>query len=725
MKRRLAENIFFYFCGFFFVLIFLVIALAVSYTSLDRSVRYSVDQEFDRNIENLEDIFERVRMLNNIIVQDSSFTTLVYHRGNESSSVGTLKTLNEFFRRLSFVSNDVEYIFSLYSLSDIYLSSGDTSVDFDDYYSKFLNVVYEGERIKSGEDFRNLLRQSFSKGWRYLRLDSFSYYSGGRMYSLDEPLLILQSASDYSLSPLFLTGYLIAKETLANTLAFAPASELGEVRIYDEHSGSCLLSTTDENFDDGWYVFARYTPLLDFTITLALPFSYLAGQLSTIMTVLCFVLAGALISALVFAFYYGFRRYAGFSSLLAAFEGDSEDINRGRGKDYEAIYDRIVHLRKAGDSYRELASEVERRNRAIQFENIITKGIKTEEEKTFIDSIVTFATQGYALAIVRLFSKGDELLLSLYDYLEESAFPHYLSVHSGSSDEILVFETGEMSVDELLSCLSSYLKCQENLVIHIGISPRSTDSGQISECCEKAFRALASLYVYENESAIVAYEAEKRVSLQDSFNVESLARVRNFLLGGQRAAVKDYLDSLFEKMETSPLEGEERKSEIYHLLLNVYQDAAETLLHPPLSSASYSNDLTMNQIRDLFLSYTDELCSFADERRKSHNIRLRDRVMAIIEDEYSNSALSAYSVSRRAGISEKYLQNFFRDQMKISFSQYLLLFRLEKAKALLETTELQNEKIAELTGFGAVNTFYRNFSRHFGLSPKAYREGRR
>ncbi len=86
-----------------------------------------------------------------------------------------------------------------------------------------------------------------------------------------------------------------------------------------------------------------------------------------------------------------------------------------------------------------------------------------------------------------------------------------------------------------------------------------------------------------------------------------------------------------------------------------------------------------------------------------------------------DSSITASSVSREMKISEKYLSQFMKEQTGETFASYLERLRIVKAKQYLEETDLSNEKISELTGFGALNTFYRTFHKHTGVSPKAYR----
>jgi transcriptional regulator GlxA family with amidase domain len=54
-------------------------------------------------------------------------------------------------------------------------------------------------------------------------------------------------------------------------------------------------------------------------------------------------------------------------------------------------------------------------------------------------------------------------------------------------------------------------------------------------------------------------------------------------------------------------------------------------------------------------------------------------------------------------------------------AQYLRIRQLERAKALLATSDLTIDEIAYQACFSDPTTFYRNFRRFFGMTPAQYR----
>ncbi|NLL71740.1 MAG: helix-turn-helix transcriptional regulator, partial [Epulopiscium sp.] len=53
--------------------------------------------------------------------------------------------------------------------------------------------------------------------------------------------------------------------------------------------------------------------------------------------------------------------------------------------------------------------------------------------------------------------------------------------------------------------------------------------------------------------------------------------------------------------------------------------------------------------------------------------------------------------------------------------QYLLDYRLMKAKELLENTDYKVKDISDMSGFGTYNNFAKAFKKKIGSSPGSYR----
>lgn len=78
-------------------------------------------------------------------------------------------------------------------------------------------------------------------------------------------------------------------------------------------------------------------------------------------------------------------------------------------------------------------------------------------------------------------------------------------------------------------------------------------------------------------------------------------------------------------------------------------------------------------------------------------------------------------LARAGGLSRTVFSERFRDIVGLSPMQYVTLWRLQKARGLLETRDLPLDAIAQRVGYESTAAFSRAFKKQVGSSPGAYR----
>jgi YesN/AraC family two-component response regulator len=96
------------------------------------------------------------------------------------------------------------------------------------------------------------------------------------------------------------------------------------------------------------------------------------------------------------------------------------------------------------------------------------------------------------------------------------------------------------------------------------------------------------------------------------------------------------------------------------------------------------------------------------------------RAVTVIRHHYSDT-VSLGHVAREVGISGCRLSRRFTQVMGLSFREYLLLVRLERAKELLASGHASITEIALAVGFGDLPRFDKLFKRYTHLTPSSYR----
>ncbi len=80
------------------------------------------------------------------------------------------------------------------------------------------------------------------------------------------------------------------------------------------------------------------------------------------------------------------------------------------------------------------------------------------------------------------------------------------------------------------------------------------------------------------------------------------------------------------------------------------------------------------------------------------------------------------SISNQLGVNEDYLTRIFKNELGVGLWEYLNIFRLNKAKNMIEKTDLSAVKISSLCGFESASYFNNAFKKYFGSSPLSFRK---
>lgn len=96
-------------------------------------------------------------------------------------------------------------------------------------------------------------------------------------------------------------------------------------------------------------------------------------------------------------------------------------------------------------------------------------------------------------------------------------------------------------------------------------------------------------------------------------------------------------------------------------------------------------------------------------------------VMQYILKNYSSPDFSAKALATDMNMSLSNFSHYFKKNMGRTFSEYLSVLRLEKAKNLLETTDMTLTDIAEQCGYLNGSAFMRSFKKQTGITPTVYR----
>lgn len=96
------------------------------------------------------------------------------------------------------------------------------------------------------------------------------------------------------------------------------------------------------------------------------------------------------------------------------------------------------------------------------------------------------------------------------------------------------------------------------------------------------------------------------------------------------------------------------------------------------------------------------------------------KMLKLTQIEYRNK-ITLRSLAKQFRMNSTYLGQLFLKETHIKYTDYIMCFRLQKAKMLIENTNDKIAMIAEKIGYVNINYFYNHFHNYFGISPTEMR----
>ncbi|MBO0994041.1 helix-turn-helix domain-containing protein [Bacillus sp. SD088] len=109
------------------------------------------------------------------------------------------------------------------------------------------------------------------------------------------------------------------------------------------------------------------------------------------------------------------------------------------------------------------------------------------------------------------------------------------------------------------------------------------------------------------------------------------------------------------------------------------------------------------------------------EKQRSAQINITVSVISIIEKEFTSN-LTLEMIAAKINFHPSYISRVFKKATGLSFSEYLLKFRVKKMKQMLRETDLKISEIAEIFHFNSSASFIRSFRKVEGMTPGQYRK---
>ncbi len=114
----------------------------------------------------------------------------------------------------------------------------------------------------------------------------------------------------------------------------------------------------------------------------------------------------------------------------------------------------------------------------------------------------------------------------------------------------------------------------------------------------------------------------------------------------------------------------------------------------------------------------------AADRRSLRRQQIIEQAKAYLQDHYSQ-CVSLDEIAAEINVSSYYLSHVFSEESDFSLFGYLTALRMDKARSLLRTGEMNVAEVARAVGYENANYFSRVFKKNCGCSPRDFAASRK
>lgn len=139
---------------------------------------------------------------------------------------------------------------------------------------------------------------------------------------------------------------------------------------------------------------------------------------------------------------------------------------------------------------------------------------------------------------------------------------------------------------------------------------------------------------------------------------------------------------------------------------------------------SFSGFVSMDDISDWFRHRLGNMVLHIEQMRRSPEEAAIAQACSIVQEKL-NGRLSRSEVARDVGMSESHFGAVFRQQMRVSFREYVQVARMVQAQRLLLEPGKCVSEVAADVGYADVSSFTRAFTKVCGGPPSDYRDSPR
>lgn len=321
------------------------------------------------------------------------------------------------------------------------------------------------------------------------------------------------------------------------------------------------------------------------------------------------------------------------------------------------------------------------------------------------------------------FNMSKELILK---YFAEEVVCEVVDIDYKSIAFVMEELLPKEDLEEVLKCLVRHIDRNFNLKFTVVATNVYDDVMQMPKAYRTAKKILDYKYIFKQERVIFQDRIKENSFNKYYYPIELESKLILRTLSSNEISVKRIIDEMFNEKNSRSMDKKYIKEFgvlLYNTLNRIFIQLEEINENINVKDYNINEILAINDaalLKEVFQSKILEICKLTKIEEENDIESVKIKIERYLDENYMID-ISLENLADYLGHSFKYTSVLFKKVMGDNFKNYLSIYRIEKAKELMQENEgLRIKDLAELVGYNSSNTFIRIFRKYEGISPGKY-----
>lgn len=373
---------------------------------------------------------------------------------------------------------------------------------------------------------------------------------------------------------------------------------------------------------------------------------------------------------------------------------------------------------------------------------------------------INLAYPWYEVILVQLMPENVSLTQDMgasdADNREISELEERIEENEGTEDDVDVYEqVGRVlcllikarspeelhrTVDQKITQIQQMVKPHAGISTYFAVGEPVDRLSEIHHSYHSALRLFAKRFVSPKQHLFAYQQEEKKPDTEQTpdetdisaFDITMLDRenIFRFLRNGLEEDIGDFLKEILESREENTLKSSLLRE---YLLMDIYVSTVSYLKLIGYTSEEINEKCgkldgteksrSVKEMESFLSELLHHAIQMRDARSESRYSSMIREAQSYIEKNYMKNEISLSSVADEVGVSPNHFSRIFSQETGKTFVEFLTETRMEHARYLLETTNMNSSDIGVAIGYSDPHYFYYIFKKTQGVTPKEYRNG--